>query len=227
MNSGVFVTLVVGFVLFLGLTLLFGFFGKKKKKEPYDLLSYFPYELYEDSRGFYFAFARLFEGLFLLLGLASAGLEIASFVNYDSSVFYFVVWIGATSGLSAVGELALTLIPVGHPKAHTALYVLYSTAVTIRSGMVGFFLLSLGKDTNVGSLVCSIVLFAIAALVMLLLANPKMSSWAKMEAVATPEGEIQYRRPRPFVLAFSEWLAIFLDAVSIIVTLLGFFLLAF
>ena len=67
----------------------------------------------------------------------------------------------------------------------------------------------------------SCVLIGVIALaVAIILVNPRLKTWAKLEKVVDEDGASSLKRPKPFVLAFSEWIVIFLGVLSYILTAL-------
>ena len=68
------------------------------------------------------------------------------------------------------------------------------------------------KETAV--FVLSIMQFAISLTVVFILVNPRLKNWAQLEKVVGKDGGSSLKRPKPFVLAFSEWIIIFLSVLA-------------
>jgi hypothetical protein len=227
MNLGLLLSLILSPILFLALGLFFGKKGNELAHHPYDVLSFFPYELYQNSRGFYFLMARVMEGLFLLSSLALPIALVSSIGIYQTSSYLsFLIGILAFMSLAVVSFLFLSIVPLPQIKLHLGLYFLYGAFLITSFSMMAFLLLSLGKnDASKESFAVTfaILLFVVSFLIMLLWVNPRLLNFAKMDKVVGPDGEAILKRPRPFVLAFSEWLTVALQILGILLSSLAFY----
>jgi hypothetical protein len=223
MNSGLFYAVIGALALSFALSLLFPLFGKRNGHREYAFLSYFPYELFETSREPFFLTGRIFEGLYLAAILLSTDcLFLPGYEDLSFSIMVVIFYVAAV-----LGTLALTLVSASFPKQHLALFFLTAAAMGLKDAVAGYYLVAIYKYTLEGyALALAIVLFVIALAYALLLLNPKLKDWAKMKAVANPDGTVSYVRPRPFVLAASEWLFVFLDFGATLITLIAFYLVA-
>lgn len=227
MNLALLLSFIFTPILFLLVMLLFGQKGNQLERHPFDVLSFFPYELFQSSHGVYFVFARVSEGLFLLSGLALPIYLISSIGIYQTSSYLsFLIGILAFAGLGAVAFLFLSIVPLPEVKKHLALYFLYGAFEITSFSMMGFLLLNLGKnDPSKEHLAVpfAIVLFVVSFVIMLLWVNPRLLDFAKMDKVVGPDGGVVLKRPRPFVLAFSEWLTVGLQILGILFSSLAFY----
>jgi hypothetical protein len=225
MSGGALAALILGPALLFGLMLTYGLFAKLSQKKEYDFLSYFPYELYEDSQGVYLG-TRVFQGLYLL---ATTGLSVyllVSFKAYEGSALSYLIGIAVFSFALGAVELLITLVTPRNPKDHLLLFYLFGGLLSVTVAMMGSFLYALSKNTpGEGSalLLFAIVLFCLALGAFLVLLNPRLSKWDRLEAQALPDGTVRYVRPRPFVLAASEWLLIALHLLALLVAAFGYF----
>lgn len=205
------------------------FFGRKGYqaiKERFDPLSYFPYELFKDSRGPYFAFARVFEVLYLgsLLILPLTAFILRS--HYlDTSFSSFAIGILSVQSLSVLALLFLSLVPLKEYRTHLFLYLFHGGTSSLALSMEGLLIHTIGKNDGKEILgwVFAGLLFFFALLSVLLWFNPKLRRWAEMKRVALPDGTFAYERPRPFVLAWSEWQSIAIQGLGALIATLGYF----
>ena len=76
-------------------------------------------------------------------------------------------------------------------------------------------------DSHNASLALAIVAGVIAVGMLLLIINPRLKSWALLEAVDNGDGEKTYTRGKVFVLALSEWITIALSILGEVIYLLA------
>lgn len=224
MKPGILGALILGPVLLFGLMVGYGLLAKRSEKKPYDFFSYFPYELYEDSRGLYLG-VRVLEGLYLLSTLGLSAYLLATFWDYTVSARSYLIGIGIASFAVGATELLLTLVTPRNPKEHLLLFYGFGGLVSIAVAMYGSFLFTLSKNGGqvaVPLLAFAIVLFVFALASFLVVLNPALTKWDRLEAQAQADGTVIYVRPRPFVLAISEWLLIVLHLVALIIAVLGY-----
>jgi hypothetical protein len=227
MSLAYFAPLVALAVLSAFLQGFLGVKGQKEKGNAYDFRSYFPYELYGDSRSPLLLFARIFEALSLLGIIALPILLTVSYASdYQGYGTSFVSSLIISSSLFALSYFYLSLVPVQHEKLHLGVYFLTSALNTLNLSMEGYFLLLLIRHgTGKESLYAlAALLFVIALVSILLPLNPRLKHWAEMDKVAEKDGSISFKRPKFFVLAWSEWLLYALSLLGYLFALLAFFL---
>ena len=57
----------------------------------------------------------------------------------------------------------------------------------------------------------------------MVVANPKLKNWDRLETVTNEKGEQVVRRPKWFVLAYSEWFVFFVSILVDILTLVAIY----
>lgn len=83
-------------------------------------------------------------------------------------------------------------------------------------------------DAHAGiALTFAIFLGAIGLAIAIALVNPRLSKWTKLNAVVDQDGNITTSRPRPFPLAFTQWLLILFSALLTMVYAAGLVVLLF
>ncbi|MCI2111497.1 MAG: hypothetical protein LKK13_04045 [Bacilli bacterium] len=224
----VYLPLAIACLILGGLAPLMGFLGKKNGKEDYDFLTYFPYELYGDSRGPYRLSARILQISALLCPVAAEAYFLTSIYGDGWGQMAFPLAMAFIALFAFLALTLLSLVPAGEPKRHVALFFLGDALALLTLFMGGIFLLNqhaLGEESvEAAALVLAIVLFVLAFFLVLVLANPKLAHWATMKRESQPDGTFRLRRPRPFVMAFSEWLvyAVYIVGSSLLILGLAF-----
>ena len=99
-----------------------------------------------------------------------------------------------------------------------ALTLLANTLSTLLSIIVYKTYLDM-SDSHISSLILAIVSGLFAVGMLLLIINPRLKSWASLEAVDNGDGEKTYTRGKVFVLALTEWITIAISILGEIVYL--------
>jgi hypothetical protein len=226
MSLSIFLVLLALPLIGLALMLSFGLAGQRHIKEPYTLLSYFPYELFKDSRGPYFPYARFGEGILLLGEVALPAYLVSRYVSYGEPMLSFAIALVVLSGCASLASLFMTLVGLSDEKGHLLLAISAALLEVLVVSMEGYLLFNSAPSQANGTLcyVFAAVLWFFALAILLPYFNPKLGDWAKMSKVVGADGSVSYARPKPFVLAFSEWLSLLCFALSNLVACLAFFL---
>lgn len=223
---GVYLSLAIASLLFFALYLFFGFYAKKQAGEKYDFLSYFPYEFFDGSRSTNALIARIFQNLANACPLVSIGYFLSTIAEDGWGALGFPLALGLMAFLALLSHLFVSLVPARFPREHTALFfaeMAFSLLTLFMGGLYFFNEYLLGEVAGEGlKLALSIALYVLAAFLLLALLNPKLSHWADMKKASQPDGSIKLERPRPFVMAFTEWLGVFVYALGGLLLILGF-----
>lgn len=219
-------TMVLGLITIamIALSIVFAYvFGylsfKEKTKQNYSLLQNFPFELQED-KGLCSNLSFIFASLFSLSCLAAS-----TCLFWDSS--FYGGYLPLAIALSIVGlgkavcSLLLFRVPAYSFKFHSLLDVFYfglSALFCVLSGLTFMNLMKLEQGLGAAFMIIEWVL-AIGEIA--LLANPKIRDWTKLEVSVDKDGNSYASRPKPFVLALSEWIAIGLDLIGSIAFISG------
>ena len=212
---------LIGAIISFTIFMVFSFLNYKKRYSvTYNLRNMFPYELnYESSFK-----DNLIGNIFLLLSSASLVLFFISF--FQSMNNYGLTLMSLIAGvLASVMMPFVVFVPVKILKTHLFVDVLFflTTFLTLASfGLVMVNEYQLFMQTK--SLVMAIIDLTFAFLVFLILMNPKLTHWGDLEEVTNSDGTKYYKRPKYFVLAFSEWLIMFFMLLSPILGLITFYM---
>lgn len=218
----------LGFIS-LGFSFYFGASSfKKTHKAAYSLLSGFPFELFE-AKDLLSNLSRVF---FFIYAACSLGQSALILILQGNASFQYLLGLGVILLLLKGGEigtmLGLTYVPAYDNKRHLALFVAFGGVSFLEALVSGFASLNLGKmlpEAPVLSYAFMIVFFVIALALGILMLNPKLTHWPELKTEMSEDGSILTVRPRPFILAFSEWIVVFINLIVPI--LLGAEILAF
>ena len=187
-------------------------------RERYDFLTKFPYEGFE-ARSYYGRWAIIL----ILLYVLSLGISFffAMFARRSlpgqGARDMVVAIVGGLLSLSTCGYL---FVDAGNMRKHLGLFVTYSMLLALSGITYGLLFLDL-KNINEGIATgFGIACFVIAAVGAIIVLNPKLSSWSKLKKIGDG-GSALYVRPRPFALAFSEWILLFVGPLLSIVGMIG------
>ena len=206
-------------VLSFAALIAFGLIGHKRSaKRGYSFLSEFPFELNEGHDVFSQVSRVAVFAAALSLAFSSSSLL------WDSD-FYPFITLGIVLASVGVAKAACFIlvykIPAYHFKSHILASVLYMALTALLCAFEGVFFLNLRTVSEAMAFVLMGLEFAFAVFLCFLAANPRMSSWTKMETIGNEDGSVEVVRPKPFVLAFAEWLAIFIDLLGTLAFVIG------
>ncbi len=199
--------------------LLFGVFGfRKENKRGYSFLSDFPFELNEGRHPLSRVSAWSVFFLAAFLALSSSTL----LWNRDFAPYLpFAIVLAVLGALKAVSFVLLYRVPAYRFKFHILIDVFYFCFAALSCAFMGIFFLNMRAANSPLALGLMGVEVFLAVCLCLLALNPKLANWTQMSSTASEDGSVHLSRPKPFVLAFSEWIAIFLDCLSSSLFLLG------
>lgn len=199
--------------------LFFGLVGYKKKKERgYSFLCEFPFELNENPN----SFSQVSRLAVYASGLAFALAETGLLWDSDFSPYRTLGIIIASLGAAkALFYILLYKVPAYHFKMHILVGVLYMTLTALLCAFEGVFFLNLRVISETKALVLMGFEFALSLILCFLAANPRMPSWTKMKTIGNEDGSVEVVRPKPFILAFAEWIAIFADFAGTLIFVIG------
>lgn len=222
--TSLFVTFLLLSLLLPSLYLGYGFALNKKK--GYSFRSYFSYEMFTEEKSFPNILLRIIEALAVLSFLLSGAFGLISEGGDMNLSLYFMAFcfLGLVASLS---HYFLSFIDLSYAKAHFALFFVEIAALILFSAMNGFYFSSIYRNLGEPSfLLIAILSFLYLLLALLILVNPKMKDWAKLEKKTNEKGETSYIRPKRFVLPYSEWVIYFLLILANITSLIGIYLIS-
>lgn len=211
--------------LFAGIGLFFGAKTfRKARGESYSPLRHFPFEMNEGNDFPCWASKACFVFFFLVLFF------FGSLLLLDSSLRSAYLQTGVLlSSVSFVASSFLALLfftPAYRFRLHLPFAVLGLGFVTIFGAAAGFAFYSFRLLFGSTAYLFMALEFAFALGNALLIINPKMRDWTRLNVMMEPDGSLTSSRPKIFVLAFSEWLAIALYFAEAITLAIGLALMA-
>ena len=192
---------------------------KDDRKRMLSILTDFPYEMMPKNRKNY---ALIFLAGYFLLSLLTNVSMFINFYDYAPTITGLLI-ISAFLALSyAFFNLRIHKLTASLEKSHLGRFFVMGLALILLTSINGIIFINLSRGRKLETLVfvLSIIMFVIALAVAIILVNPRLKTWAKLEKVVDEDGASSLKRPKPFVLAFSEWIVIFLGVLSYILTAL-------
>lgn len=220
------ISTIILVIVFACIICVSAFFTKPIDEEKTSLVRIFPFEVLKHSvkngliyRVLIYVFSAL---CFLPAVLVSEGT--GSLANLDAiSIIICVVL-----GLDGIIFVFINIFDVTHVKPHLILFTLFSAltmlggALVLARACVAYkTFIRYGNETTL-ILICAILTAIVVAFSLVVSINPKLKEWARLEEI--PGENVTYKRPKRFVLAYSEWalfLSLFLLEILYFVQLLA------
>ena len=208
--------LLVSILFFIAFVVVSLFNHRRIHKMDYRLRNYFPYELnyrLKYKENFY---GNMFFALFVISNI----FFLIFFDQYHNDGYLIFALIAGAMLLIII--ILLIYVPLDKLRLFTTINAfLFVFSLALPAGIFLFNYFKF-KQTEQAINVVGMVLSLIGVLVVLiLLANPKLSNWAKMDEQINEDGSKQVIRPKYFVLAYSEWILLFLFLYNEVVLLIS------
>ena len=198
-------------VLFIFLILASSLLYKKRNNEQFNIRNCFPFELNYHSEFKENFYTHLLIGLYVI---ASCGFYATFHMSYNNGYLIFIM-IGGI--LSSLAIYALFYIPLLKIKLHIVVDAIYFALRLAISGAIIILSWRITQNNMSWASVTSIVLSAISFLATTgIIINPRLTLDFRAKEAIKENGEKEYVRPKFVVLAFSEWLLIFLNIFNIL-----------
>ncbi len=217
-------SLSVLLVAFLG-TFIFGISNYQETfKAKFSLLNMFPYELSYHNQGMMITIYRFFLYVYAAFSISPALLMISKYYHFPGYVSYLIM-VGALFVISAISFLTMHIVQAKYVRLHTIVATTYFAVSALAAGAISIVLINLYISNNyVDSKFLLIgvmeAMFGFATLLLML--NPRLRDWAKMNSTTSEDGTVVVERPRVFILALSEWLVIFINFAVQILLLIAY-----
>ena len=189
---------------FLGIVLSAKLLSKPIDEYKFSFMRIFPFEVInasgENSR-FYSFSTYLFSGMCF-----SPILLVISEQTSLKTLNPMSILLACVLGLAGLCFIFLNIFDATHVKAHLPLFTVFAFLILLSSTLIfsrGLIAYNIFKEHGKQEFIFLIseIFSAITfVLVLLLIFNPKLKTWAVLE-----ERDGQYYRPKRFVLAYSEW----------------------
>ena len=197
---------VISLLLFSFLAMIFSakFFAKPVDDLKVSFMRMFPFEMAKNSENygkFFSFFAYLFSGLCF-----SPIIIIVEQHTKLSSLNPLSIFAACILGLAGLCFVFLIIFDVTHVKAHLTIFGIFASLVLLGGllvmvrGLISYDLFLRHGSHELILLISSILVGIVILFVILIVSNPKLKLWAKLDQV-----DGQYVRPKKFPLAYSEW----------------------
>ncbi len=193
---------------------------KHAQNRAFDLRSEFPFELM-DARISSLKMGRVFLIIWGVLDVAVSTYLLASIQSHS-----FLLWMAVIYTISVllrdISLIFLFFIPAFNFKPHFLAFV-SSCGLTAFSGASAVIAcVQVREFVGNAALWFAIGIGVVSMFAMLIMVNPKLSNWAKLESTVDESGAVVERRPKYFILAFSEWLVLFSAILLSVLNLVAF-----
>lgn len=197
--------------------LIYSLNNQKVKGIKYSFLNEFPNELKVKSKNTRITNILLFTFISVSIALAIVLPLRINDIELDPTLKYVTIFGVVTFILGALFFALINIVPPVFILMHTRIFLIMVTSLMLSNtifGIVSFF--SFYLLGNIKYLI-TLVIFAICALsLIVIMLNPKLITWTKLEKKKSVSDEIVYVRPKILSLAFSEWLSIIFLLLEII-----------
>ena len=195
---------------------------RRFQKRSFDIRSDFPFEMM-DGRDAPLRLGRIY---LIVWGALDAALSLYLVASIDSHAFllWMAVIFVATALLRDVSFFFLFCVPAFHFKPHFAAFVSSCGLTTFSAATSIIVCLNAREYVGVPAIIFAVAFGLIGLFTMLIMVNPKLANWAKLESSVDESGAIVEKRPKYFVLAFSEWLVVFTGVISSVLSIVAFVL---
>jgi hypothetical protein len=211
-------------IAFLGM-FIFGVSNYQETfKAKFSLLNMFPYELSYHNQGMMIIIYRFFLYVYVAFSISPALLMISKYYHFPGYVSYLIM-VGILFVISAVSLLTLHIIQAKYVRLHTIVATIFFAVSALASGAVSIVLINLYISNNyvdIKFLMIGLMEAMLGFATLLIMLNPRLRNWAQMNSTTDEDGTVVIERPRFFVLAFSEWLVIFINLAAQILLLIAY-----
>ncbi|MBQ4255279.1 MAG: hypothetical protein II721_04705 [Bacilli bacterium] len=224
MNIGLY--LAGSIASFVGLAFFFvmgflSFFRKRVKKPRYDFLTDFPFEFYDgiNQTSILSRFGFLVYQLAFIV-IAFSGFSITAIPGLNA----YIIFLLALFFIKGTSFVFLLFVPASNEKIHMVFALSSFILEAICSFVIGLVYFQFTSDSYaIFGWVFSVISWVLTAVNLSLVLNPRLANWTKMNVVEDMDGA-HLEKPRPFILAFSEWIVILSDFLLLILLIvsLGF-----
>ena len=158
--------------------------------------------------------------------LSMALIPLPFLIEIRESLSSMVIFLMAILVFNAAASSGVMLISSVKTKPHLLSAILFFLFGGFCSFFAGLIVFRFREDYPAFGWIMAILFWLLCLLFILLAVNPKLSNWAKMKVVESVEGSY-LEKPRPFWLAFSEWVCLILNGVMFVLLAITFIFIAF
>lgn len=207
------------FLLFIIGTMISVFNYKNRFNMKYNFRNTFPYEL--NYKGTFKD--NLFGNVLLCISAVAMIVFFIFFDRFKNNGFLIFTMIGGI--IAAVDFIVLIFMPLNILKGHLfAVVVLFAIALlSTASTAAGNFFRLYDDKTKFNYLAAGLIATLLCIFAVVITLNPKLKYWAQLSPEPNKDGTKSYKRPKYFVLAYSEWVLIAIIYLNMIPNFIGMF----
>lgn len=215
--------LVVAFALlviifFIGFILASFRHYKAKYNVKYNPRNMFPYELNFEARLKDNWLGNIF---ILLYSICAIAFYLCLRNASNDGVLLVLIISGAL--INTIG-LFMPFVPVKYMRLHLFIDIIYFVGTFIVMADIGLTALEFYNIYQSAFALCMIIIgFVFALIYFIVLLNPKLTAWAKLDKHENADGTSFYVRPKYFPLAYTEWLTMLFNIIGVILSTLLYF----
>ena len=221
MNAAWFIVLLVLPFPILFLLLFFGLKDyKAANKRNYSMLTMFPFELW--SNGTRSSRANRFLVYSYALAEAMVGAFFLITIQYHYSLLPMGIVLLVIEVIRLCALVGVCLIPAYSFKPHLLSFTLLASLSVLSCAVSVVSFLNLRAFNETLPIVFAVLLGILGGAEIALLFNPRLTRWTDLKSTMEKDGSVTVERPRPFPLAFTEWLFLGLSFLASVIGLIGF-----
>lgn len=189
------------------------------KEERNHFRNSYPYQYYSSFK----MNVRLFLYIVLTCSLLLQAMGIVLFISSQKFTIYQLIPC-ILYAIAYLSMLASNILSLSYYKKHLVFTLIGFFTFSLSCILTGVipFVEGLTYDSMFYSKGCCISLIVIGSLLLLMLINPKLTSWAKMEK-AEDNGTTYYIKPKINFLALYEWIYLFIMNITSIIFIINLF----
>lgn len=210
-------------IVFFAFFIIYGLQSfKKENKTKFNFKNMFPFELYLSKRN---------NVVYLILLIVYSSISFTCFIpliylclTYESgnTFMWLIVVIDLLFVIAQTAFIALNIVSASYVKPHAILSTCFFSFSLLTTAILSVALYDLYQLTLANYYIVLMVVGIIVALCdAVIIINPKLKYWAKLEKVINEDGSISYVRPKHFVLAISQWLVFILNFITAILPIIA------
>lgn len=214
-----------GSIIFLIISLIsLLIYYKKESNQKYSFKNCFPYELNHKSSNNFIIIGKII----MIVSWFFLTIFYIVFPIHRDKLGNLQILVSFTNVVGIIGIILVAtifIIDTKNVKKHLIIDVLFFTITFVLTGSVSFMgfwtlLESPSSNIDIKKIVCSSFACLLLILQILLIFNPKLKNWHKLDKQYQDDQSVIYIRPKWFVLAYSEWsfiFSIYIDAILLFV----------
>ena len=191
----------------------------EEERSRYSFLIHFPYELYGGHTPQRHV-ARVLIYVFCGFDALACALPLI-FLDFHPSLLSLAIMVFVFGILKNIALSIMVSVPAYEFKPHLITFTAFGGAEVLQCVLGVLFFINRFTVSEGVALTFAIVVGAVGLSAAIALANPRLSKWTKLDAVIDEDGAITTSRPRPFPLAFTQWILILLSGLMTLLISIG------